>query len=474
MTRPEPNWELLRASLSGELLLPGSTEYEWARKSFIARFDEIRPQAVACCAIPEDVREVVAFARRSGVEMAVRSGGHSLAGYSSTRGVVIDVSRMDSVVVGDGVVRVGAGTRTGELCERLFQHGLAIPTGTCPSVGIAGLTLGGGIGTLGRAYGLTLDRLLGAEVVLADGSVVECDEHQHPDLFWALRGAGAGNFGVVTSFGFEPLAAPEMANFHLLWRYGDAAAVIAGWQEWSPRGPDELSADLVLSAPGDPSLEPAVEIYGAVIGTKHDASDLLAQLTKRVGVAPHSHDCKELSYGATCAFQAEVSVGYDQIEEGAPKGRKLRQGYRFTKSQFFARPLPHEAIAALTETFESEREQGELRSIGFAPWGGAYNRREPQATAFPHRDQLFSIEHIVIVDPAASSAAKSHAYEWATRSWASVSVWAAPGVYPCFPDPELDDSNRAYYGDNTRRLQDVKTRYDPHGIFHFEQSLSTN
>jgi FAD/FMN-containing dehydrogenase len=159
----------------------------------------------------------VDFARHCGIETATRSGGHCLAGYSSTRGVLIDVRPMCSVLVADGVTRVGAGTRTGDLCERLFAQGLAIPTGTCPSVGIAGLTLGGGLGILGRAYGLTLDHLLGAQVVLADGRVVECDEHHDPDLFWGLRGAGAGNFGVVTSFTFEPKPAPRMTNFHLVW-----------------------------------------------------------------------------------------------------------------------------------------------------------------------------------------------------------------------------------------------------------------
>lgn len=191
------------------MLLPDSEAYEWARKPFIARFGEIKPWAVIRCEAPEDVREVIAFARHNGIRVAVRGGGHSVAGYSSTRGIVIDLAPMNSVAVTDGMARAGAGTRISELCETLDEHGLAIPAGTCPSVGIAGLTLGGGLGILGRAYGLTSDSLLAAQVVLADGRIVECDQYHRADLFWALRGAGAGNFGVVTEFALaserEPL-----------------------------------------------------------------------------------------------------------------------------------------------------------------------------------------------------------------------------------------------------------------------------
>lgn len=471
MTLPQPDWEVLQRRLSGELLLPGAEEYEWARKPFITRFDEIRPQALAYCANARDVGEVLSFARRRGIPVAPRSGGHSLAGYSSTSGIVIDVSPLDFVGLAEGVVNVGAGARTGNVADRLFERGLAIPTGTCPSVGIAGLTLGGGIGILGRAYGLTLDRLVAAQVVLADGSVVDCSVDELADLFWGLRGAGAGNVGVVTSFAFDPLPAPTMTNFHLLWSDADAAAVIAAWQTWSPSGPDELSADLALAAPGDAKAEAAVEVFGAMIATEDETLDVLRELVQRAGVAPHSQDCQELSYAGTCAYQADVSVGYDQVEETPRRGRRLRQGYRFTKSQFFAEPLPPDAIAAFVETFGAQRREGEARSVGFAPWGGAYNRPPPQATAFAHRDQLFSIEHLVVVDPSASETAKTAAREWIRSSYDSVHPRASSAVYPCFTDPELEDPGRAYYGQNFQRLIEIKQTYDPDNIFRFEQSI---
>ena len=201
---------------------------------------------------PQDVSEAILFARRHGLGLGARSGGHSLAGHSTTTGMLVDVSPMRSVSVAGDVATVGAGARLGQVYEALQDHGLTIPAGTCPSVGVAGLTLGGGLGILGRKYGVTSDRLLGAEIVLADGRILQCDEHHEEDLFWALRGAGAGNFGVVTSLVFRAVPAPDATNFHLAWSFAAASAVVEAWQQWAPTGPDELAASLKITAAGDP------------------------------------------------------------------------------------------------------------------------------------------------------------------------------------------------------------------------------
>src|SRR5215216_6250837 len=202
MTRSAPDWDALQRAIAGDVTLPSSPEYESVRKPAIARFHDVWPQAVVLCETPADVSETISFARRSELRTATRSGGHCFAGHSSTGGVVIDVTPMRSVSVSGGVATVGAGARLGDVYDTLAEHGLTIPAGCGPSVGIAGLTLGGGLGILGRKHGLSSDHLLGAQVVLADGRVVECDEHQDEELFWALRGAGGGNFGVVTSLVF--------------------------------------------------------------------------------------------------------------------------------------------------------------------------------------------------------------------------------------------------------------------------------
>jgi FAD/FMN-containing dehydrogenase len=300
-------------------------------------------------------------------------------------------------------------------------------------VGIGGLALGGGHGILGRRYGLTLDHLVGAQVVLADGRVAECDEHHESALFWALRGAGAGNFGVVTSLAFRPVAAPaSMANFHVTWSHRQAAAVIAAWQQWAPNGPDELSADLELTAAGDVAIAPTVEVHGAVLGTRHDADGLLDELTALAGTDPRSRVCTELSYRETIGFQAAPGAGSGQ-DAPAAAGDSAPRRHRFTKSGFFDEPLPSQAVGALAAHLAAERVPGQDRSVIFAPWGGSYNRQSPHATAFPHRSQLFLLEYLVLSPAGASAAANRAAHQWATKSWASVYPWATPRVYPNFP-----------------------------------------
>jgi FAD/FMN-containing dehydrogenase len=465
-----PDWEALQRGLSGQVVLPGEVAYERARPPFIAWFDDIQPWAVVRCATPEDVAETVAVARRHGIRTATRGGGHSFAGYSTTDGIVVDLTPMSSVIVTGSLAEVGAGARLGELYERLLEHDLTIPAGTCPSVGVAGLALGGGHGILGRTYGLTLDHLVAAQMVLADGHVVRCDQQHDAELFWALRGAGAGNFGVVTSLTFQLRPAPSMTNFHLAWPYEHATAVIAAWQRWAPHGPDELDADLALTSGRDPAAEPTVELYGAVLGTQRDTLELLGDLVVLVGADPLSHFCRQLSWRETVAYQATPGAAIDQAGR-PPPGRPSRRDHRFTKSEFFDRPLPAEAIAALVDNLAKLRASGQERSVEFTPWGGAYRRRSPHATAFAHRDQRFLLEHLIVVDPEASAAGKRAAHRWVRRSWASVHPWGAGRVYPNFPDPELANWGRSYYGNNYPRLCMVKARYDPDAVFRSKQSL---
>jgi FAD/FMN-containing dehydrogenase len=465
------DWAGLERLLAGELLRPGSEAFERARRPFIARFDEIAPRAVVRCAAPADVAEALAFAGRFGLEVAVRSGGHDLAGRSSTRGVLLDLTPLDFAEVAGDTVRVGAGARTGALCELLHQHGLAIPTGTCPSVGIAGLALGGGPGILRRAHGLTCDRLLAAEVVLADGRTVTCDSGRHPDLFWALRGAGAGSFGVVTAFRFAALPAPGLTtSFHLVWPCEQAPAVIAAWQRWAPAGPGELAADLALSADADPAGQPTIEAFGALLAGGAQAEPLLAELNAIVGSDPRSIGYRELSYLDTCRFQAELSVTYDLIERTG-QGERRRQGYRFTASEFFARPLPSQAIAALLDTFAAPPLGGHSRAIYFAPWGGAHNRMAADATAFAHRDQLLLIEHEASADPTAATPQKRAARDWTRHSRDSVHARGSGRVYPAFPDPDLPDWERAYHGNHRWQLREIKSDYDPHNRFRGTQTI---
>jgi FAD/FMN-containing dehydrogenase len=464
-----PEWAILQRAIDGEVALPGSPSYESAQKPFNARFHAVRPKAIVLCATPQDVSETISFLDRHGLENATRSGGHCFAGHSSTSGVVIDVTPMDSVSVSGGVATVGAGARLGDVYEALQEHGVTIPAGACPPVGIAGLTLGGGLGILGRKYGVTSDRLIGAQIVLAGGRILDCDEGHHEDLFWALRGAGGGNFGVVTSLVLRTVPVPEVTNFHLSWPYSLAAGVIEAWQRWAPNGPDELAASLKVTVSGDADQPPSVDVYGSLIGTGSDATGLLDALVARSGSDPASAFHQQMTFAETRRFWANLGAAEGMAGESLPP--PTAQPYLFAKSEFFRQPLPTEAILALVQNFSLGRVSGEARELDFMPWGGAYNRVRPDATAFVHRDELFQLKHSVTVDPHGPAGEKEDARRWVARSWESVHPWGSGRVFQNFIDPDLEGWVEAYYGPNYARLVRVKARYDPKEFFRFHQSL---
>jgi FAD/FMN-containing dehydrogenase len=456
MARSTPDWSALQSAIAGELVLPGSPRYEAVRRPAIANFDHVRPQAVVRCTTPMDVSKTLALARRTGVHVVPRSGGHCFGGRSSTEGIVIDVSPMHSVSVVEGVATVGAGARLSDVYDALAEHGLTLPAGCGPGVGIAGLALGGGLGLLGRRHGLTSDRLRAAQVVLADGRVVECDDERLPDLFWALRGAGGGQFGVVTSLVFDTVPAPDATGFHLQWTQEHAAAVVEAWQGWAPMGPDDLGASVLVSAEGDEP--PVVTVLGAMVGGESEASQQLDELIARAGAEPTS---------GWRAFGPYREAKRRMSELGDPDDPR----HPFSKSQFFGSPLPAEAIAALVEHLAADRVAGVSRELDFSPWGGAYNRVPAEATAFPHRDALFLLKHGVVLEPDASSAQREAARSWLRRSWKMGRQWGSGGAYVNFPDVDLEDWPRAYHGSNYERLRRVKRTYDPQNVFRFPQSV---
>jgi FAD/FMN-containing dehydrogenase len=461
-------WRALQSAIDGDLILPGSSEFDHAYPALNARFDGVRPRAVVRCTSSEDLVETIRFASKHAMEIGTRGGGHCFGGRSSTEGLLVDVTPMHFVEISSGAVEVGGGTRLGEVYGSLLAQDLAIPAGSCPSVGVAGLTLGGGLGLIGRSHGLTSDHLLGAQVVLADGGVVECDDHHDQDLFWALRGGGAGNFGVVTSLTFRTIAAPAATNFHLAWPFSRAAAVIQAWQSWAPIAPPELAASLLIGSSAQLEEPPSVGVFGIMLGPESDVGELVEDLVGRARSDPDSAFQKHMSFPETTRYWGERAAR--DRAEGQPPGWELR-GHRFIKSEFFDQPIPPKQIEALIENFRQDRVAGQSRELDFSPWGGGYNRMSADATAFVHRDDLFWLKHATEVDPGASAATKEAAHEWITRSWGAVHSWGTGRVFPNFPDPDLEDWAHAYFGANLHRLVRVKARYDPGNLFRFHQSL---
>jgi FAD/FMN-containing dehydrogenase len=455
MATIETAWRDLTSALEGEVVLPGSPRYDELRRPQIPRFHDVRPQAVVLCRTPEDVAAAIAFARRSGIELAVRSGGHDFAGRSSGPGMVLDLTPMRSLEVSDGLATVGPGFRLGDLYAALAQHEVTIPGGCGATVGIGGQALGGGLGLLGRSRGLTSDQMVAAEVVLADGRVVECDEQRHEDLFWALRGAGAQGLGVVTRLTLRTVPEPAATSFHLKWPHERAAALIGAWQEWSPAGPDGLAASLLVTVGGEADAEPVVHLFGSMIGSETETAALLDEFVSVSGAAPASSERAHMRYGSLKSYLAERGPGDQEDEDGRP----------YMKSEFFRKPLPAGAVEALVERFVRGRRPGEARKLDFMPWGGAYNRVPADATAFPHREELFLLEHSVVVPFGFDAAATEAARAWLSDSWELVHPSGSGGVYGNFPDTDLPDEHRAYWGRNLERVRRVKEKYDPEGVF---------
>lgn len=435
---------MIDAVLDGEVYAPGSPGYDAVRRPADVRFARVRPRLVVRCRSVADVVRTLEYARSTGAHLVPRGGGHCFAGRSSTDGIVLDLGGLDGVrVAAGGVATIGAGARLAGVYEALSERGRTLPAGCGATVGIAGLTLGGGIGLLGRRYGLTCDRLIGAQVVLADGRVVDCDRDREPDLFWALRGAGGGQFGIVTSLVFDTVPEPATTLVAFGPPRAPLAEVVEAWQDWAPDAPDEVTVDLsVLAVPGRPV---EVALGGASLLPEAPTRELLDGFRVAVGAG------LELRGGLPYSTLKAALGGSDPLD-GAPRGRRIR-------SEFFARPLRRTAIDALCSALTRGPDDGPRR-LAFTAMGGAYNRVPADATAFAHRGERFLLEHAGAVSS-----------PWIDASWAIAHPGGSGHVYPNFPDLALTDAPSAYYGGNLARLAAVKRAYDPGHVFRFPQSL---
>ena len=385
----------------------------------------------------------VRHARDEGGTVAVRSGGHCFAGRSSTDGVLIDLAELSDVGLAGGVATVGAGIRLGALYAALHTVGRTLPAGCGSTVGIAGLTLGGGIGLLGRLHGLTCDRLVAARVVLADGEAVDCDEHRDPDLFWALRGGGGGQFGIVTSFRFDTVEDPLASAIDIAFpRVVDIERLTATWQQWAPDAPDQLSLALTLERVGPSPVRALVS--GVCVSPSREVRAWLADFA--VALDPAARPV----VGALRPYSSIKRAVADPRDDAT--GRRLRSG-------FFARPMSRAEITTLVTTLRGAPAP-HRRRLTFTPMGGAYNRLVPDATAFVHRRESYLLEHV-----------GATYVPWVEASWAAAHGDQTPRVYPNFPDPGLTNPAESYHGGNHARLAAIKRAYDPQRLFDFPQAV---
>ncbi|MBB5940122.1 FAD-binding oxidoreductase [Streptomyces zagrosensis] len=470
------DWTALGKGLRGGLIRPGDADYAVARQLYNTRFDAQRPAAIAYVSHTADITECLAFARRHGTPVAIRNGGHSYAGYSSgTDRLVIDVSRLKSVRTSGGSATIGAGAKLIDVYTGLGAHGVTIPAGSCPTVGISGLTLGGGHGVVSRAYGLTADSLTGATIITADGKTLQTSKSREADLFWALRGAGSGNFGVVTELQFRTHKAADGVSAYLTWPWAKAAAVLRAWQEWGPTQPDEIWSSIHFSAA--PGRTPTLSVSAFSLGTYGDLQNALDKLADKAGASAKSVSLRRRTYvDAMRGYAGCASTPTDQCHlPGKTPGRHvtgvLRRETYGARSDFFGRSLNQAGIRALldqVERYGRKTSGGGAVSVALTALGGAVNRVAPLSTAFVHRRSRMLAQYTASWPASGAGAAQ---VSWLDSAHAAMRRYASGAAYQNYADASLKDWRKAYYGDAADRLTKLKKRYDPRRLFSFPQAL---
>ncbi|WP_162054654.1 FAD-binding oxidoreductase [Pontibacter pamirensis] len=456
MLAEETSLSHFKTSLRGRLIAPADPDYEMSRKVYNGMIDK-RPALIARCLDEADVIAAVNFARVKNLLVAVRGGGHSGAGMGMCDGgLVIDLSYMKATHVDPAArtVQVQGGCTLGDVDHATHAFGMAVPTGIQSTTGIAGLTLGGGIGHLTRQCGLTIDNLLEADVVLASGEYVKASAREHSDLFWALRGGG-GNFGVVTSFLFQTHPISTVYAGPMLWDLEDAKEMMRWYHEFISNAPDDINGFFAfLIVPPDPSfpvdlhlksmcgvvwcytgpMEEAEKAFEPIRGFKKPALDF-------VGPMP-------------------VPVLQSMFDPLVPSG------YQWYWKGDYVKDLPDEAIDICIH--HGSKVPNMYSGVHLYPINGAAARVDNNATAWSYRDATYAMV-IVGVDPEPTN--KHIITNWSRDFWKAIHPYSAGGSYINFMMEEGQDRVKATYGDNYQRLVEVKTKYDPHNLFRVNQNI---
>jgi FAD/FMN-containing dehydrogenase len=456
-TASEADWRHLERSVSGRVLRPGAAGFQDASAPFNKRFTHGGPAGVVSVASVADVQRAVRWARATGTPIVPRGGGHSYAGHSVNDGLVVDVRALSAVTADGSAGRVTAagGASMAALYAAIEPEQIAFALGNGASVGIAGLTLGGGSAATSRSFGLTADALLSTTLVTADGELVTCDAEHHPDLFWACRGGGGGNFGINVSFTYRAFPVADCATCLLLWDGADAPKVFAVLQDVMRHAPDELSIRLGASTADGAHI--TVSAIGLHLGPARELRELLDPV---LAVArPVREDIADRTF-----WQAQQYLLHE-----------TSAGAFAVRTNFAAEPLPPEAVAeALAHLHRwpggTNPDGGGLALFG---WGGAVNEVAPDATAFPHRDAHFLVNMDTSWGEQDGPGAVPAHLRWLGELREIVAPHVLPGAYVNFADPDLADWRTAYYGANYPRLVEVKRRYDPDALFTFAQAVGS-
>ena len=448
--------ESLESQLRGFVLRRGDDGYDEARSVWNAMIDT-EPALIVKCRGASDVISTVDLVRDLDLELAVKCGGHNVAGKGLSDEVVADLSPMDGVRVDpdDRIARVQGGATMADLDRETQAHGLAVTGGIISSTGVAGLTLGGGWGRLGRKYGLAIDNLRSADVVTADGKLVHASDDENSDLFWALRGGG-GNFGVVTSLEFDlHEVGPRIPGGVLAYAHADVEDVLRFYREFAADAPDAASVYAAfLPAPPEPPFpeehwgEPLLLFRLFYAGDRADAETTFEPFL--------NHGNPVIS-----SFEMMPYVEYQRISDDLfPEGRRY-----YWKSNYF-QDLPDGLIDRLVE--HTQELPTPYSSIFFEHLGGEINRVNPRSTAYPHRHPLFAIT----VSPSWTDPDDDDSMiQWARMVYEELAEYASEGVYVNVLSNEGNERIREAYGDVYDRLRSVKREWDPDNFFRTNQNI---
>jgi FAD/FMN-containing dehydrogenase len=448
--------ENFAGALRGRLIRPDAPDYDAARSVYNAMIDR-RPALIARCVDVADVIAAVNFAREHGLPLAVRGGGHSGPGLGvCDDGLVVDLSSMKGVRVDPAsrTVRVGGGCVWGDVDHATHAFGLATPSGFISTTGVGGFTLGGGIGYLSRHYGLTIDNLIGVDMVLADGRFVIASASENADLFWAVRGGG-GNFGVVTSFEYRLHPVDKVLAGPMLWPMERAPELLKLWRDFILEAPEDINGwfGFMTVPPADPFpkaffLQPMCAISWCYSGPLDQAEQRFAPV--RAFGAP------AIDFTGTVPFPALQSL----FDPFFPPGLQW-----YWKADFF-KELSDEAIALHVE--HGAKLPTAMSTMHLYPINGAVHRVGRNDTAFSFRDANFA-EVIVGVDPDPANVQRMTA--WAREYWQALHPHSAGGAYVNMIMDEGQDGVRAAYRDNYDRLLAIKSKYDPKNLFRINQNI---
>nr|WP_318618026.1 FAD-binding oxidoreductase [Sporosarcina sp. YIM B06819] len=440
--------------LTGRIVLPGASEYEQARMDYNSRFSKY-PLVIVFCQCMDDVVNAVKWSRENDVPLRARSGRHSFEAFSLVdKGIIIDVSEMTKVHVDKqgGIAKVQTGIALGDLYAELFRYGVTIPAGTAPDVGVAGLTLGGGIGFLHRIWGLTIDNLVEVEMVVASGEhgakVIKANDCMNRDLFWASLGGGGGNFGIATTFTFKVHPIRDVSIYKINWDWNDIEPVFQTWQNWAPYICRRLTSDITLGS----KLNGTIISTGQLLGTKVELKDLLKPLLK--AGTPTEVMIKTVPFKDAVTFFAEPD---------------LIEFHKFKNTGAFGyHPLPAKGIKTMIEYLRDAPNRNS--DVWGQSLGGAVSDVSPSETAYYHRGAKYILEF--------ATRWKNDREEFENIRWVNdfrkAMLPYMKGNYVNFPDLDIKEWELTYYGANMNRLIKIKRKYDPYNVFNFPRSIPLN